>query len=136
MWRVNKKKLDWKSLDDTLKTKSIAINSSQIFTEARSGSLNASSSSASINKISYNRSFSENCKYSISSIYNTTKNYSSEALHTLRLVHTHLDGRKRLDIMYMRCQSHRYSALSGPVRPPVRKPVRKFSLFLTGSLNR
>ena len=57
-------KLDWKSLNDTLKARSIAINSSQILTEARSGSLQASSNSATINKISSSSSFSKNGRYS------------------------------------------------------------------------
>ena len=43
-------KLDWKSLNDTLKARSIAIESSQILTEARSGGLTITNSNE-INRV-------------------------------------------------------------------------------------
>ena len=58
------KKLAWKSLNDTLKARSMAMNSSQILKEVRSGSSQASSNSATNNKISSSSSFSRNIRYS------------------------------------------------------------------------
>ena len=71
-------KLDWKSLNNTLKARSVALNSSQILTEARSGSLQASSNSATINKISSRRSLSRNGRYSDGKGYDS-RNFNGDS---------------------------------------------------------
>lgn len=86
-------KLDWKSLSDTLKVRSIAIDSSQILTEARSGSSTTTSSSK-VNRVSSdNSSNRDNSSYDNKSYSNDSR--SRQRSRSADRVNMNSRGRRR-----------------------------------------